>query len=142
MNLNASLGGELRLPLPFDAAVARVRDALQAEGFGVLTQIDMQAAFREKLGKEFRPYAILGACNPPLAYQALTADPAVGLLLPCNVTVEADQSDRSIVRLSDPHLLLATGALAENVGLRQVADDARQRLQRVAAALGASPENR
>lgn len=137
--MTTPLGAELRLALPFDAALDRVRDALQAEGFGVLTQIDMQAAFQTKLGKPFRPYAILGACNPPLAYQALSADPTVGLLLPCNVTVEAGEAGRSIVRLSDPTLLLGSGPLAENPTLRQVAKDARERLERVAAALSATP---
>lgn len=133
--MNTTLGADIRLPISFDVAIATVREALQAEGFGILTQIDMQAAFREKLGKEFRPYAILGACNPPLAFSALNADPAVGLLLPCNVTVEAAGSDESVVRLSDPHLLLGTGALAANAAIREVADDARARLERVAAAL-------
>jgi uncharacterized protein (DUF302 family) len=129
------LDAAIPLPLPFDASIARVRDALKTEGFGVLTEIDMQAAFREKLQKDFRPYVILGACNPPLAYAALTADPSVGLLLPCNVTVEAGDGGTSIVRLSDPHLLLGAGALAENATVRKVADDARERLVRVAAAL-------
>jgi uncharacterized protein (DUF302 family) len=128
---------ELQLPTPFDAALAKVREALKAEGFGVLTEIDMQAAFREKLGREFRPYLILGACNPPLAYAALNADPSVGLFLPCNVAVEAADGGSSIVRLADPHLLLASGGLAENATVRRVADDARQRLVRVAAALSA-----
>ena len=95
----------------------------------------MQAAFRDKLQKEFRPYVILGACNPPLAYAALSADPSVGLLLPCNVTVEAADGGASVVRLSDPHLLLGVGALAESPTLRNVADDARARLVGVAAAL-------
>lgn len=133
--MTTPLGTQLELPLPFDEALARVRDALQVEGFGVLTQIDMKAAFREKLGKDFRPFAILGACNPPLAFQALSADPAVGLLLPCNVTVEGTEAGQSVVRLTDPTLLLGSGALAENPILRQVASDASERLERVSAAL-------
>ena len=133
--MNNSLGTEIRLPLAFDAAVSRVRETLKAEGFGVLTEIDMQAAFREKLGKEFRPYVILGACNPPLAHAALTADAEVGLLLPCNVTVEAAGPNESVVRLTDPSVLLGVGALVHNAAVVEVADDARRRLERVAVAL-------
>jgi len=131
------LGFEVRVPLGFAPAVAAVRDALKAEGFGVLTEIDMTAAFREKLGKDFRPYTILGACNPPLAYAALSADPAVGLLLPCNVTVEAVDEEHSLVRLTDPQVMLAMapGELAATV--REVARDASARILRVTDSLRA-----
>jgi uncharacterized protein (DUF302 family) len=97
--MTTNLGLDIELPLAFGDAVARVKDALKQEGFGILTEIDLQAAFREKLGREFRPYVILGACNPPLAYSAINADPAVGLLLPCNVTVESVGEQRTVVRL-------------------------------------------
>jgi len=130
-----ALGFEVELPMAFEGAIQRVKDALKHEGFGVLTEIDLRAAFQEKLGKEFRPYVILGACNPPLAYAAVTKDPSVGLLLPCNVTVEAIGQLRTMVRLTDPAALL--GSVAGRLGpeLREVATDARARMERVAAAL-------
>jgi|SRR5581483_277396 uncharacterized protein (DUF302 family) len=128
------IGFEVTLPLPCAKAIPVVRDALKAEGFGVLTEIDVRATFKEKLGKEFRPYVILGACNPPLAHAALTADATVGLLLPCNVTVEEMDATHSTVRLADPEMMLASaGGLSDAV--RQVATDARARMLRVAAEL-------
>ena len=133
--MSKELGFNVELPLPFENAVTRVREALKQEGFGVLTEIDLRAAFREKLGKEFRPYVILGACNPPLAFSAISADPSVGLLLPCNVTVESLAEDRSGVRLTDPEALLGTVALQGAPELTAVARDARERMVRVAASL-------
>src|SRR6187431_3626404 len=108
--MSIRLGLNVELPLSFDAAVTRVREALKQEGFGVLTEIDLRAAFREKLDREFRPYVILGACNPPLAFKAISADPSVGLLLPCNVTVEWLADGRTGVRLTDPEALLGSVA--------------------------------
>jgi uncharacterized protein (DUF302 family) len=129
--MTEKLGFEVELPLAFAAATDATREALKAEGFGILTEIDLQAAFKEKLGRTFRPYAILGACNPPLAFAAVTADPAIGLLLPCNVTVEAKDEAHSIVRLVDPQAMLASapGGLAPE--LKRVADDASERIGRV-----------
>ena len=135
VTITDAFAGPIRIDLGFTAAAARVREALKAEGFGILTEIDMQAAFREKLGKPFRPYLILGACNPPLAHRALSADAAVGLLLPCNVIVEEATSGGVLVRLTDPQQLLAAGDLAAHPDVREVADDASARLRRVAAAL-------
>jgi uncharacterized protein (DUF302 family) len=131
------LGFDVTVPFGYARAVTAVRDALKAEGFGVLTEIDITAAFREKLGKDFRPYTILGACNPPLAFAALSADPVVGLLLPCNVTVEAVDDGHSLVRLIDPEVMLAMapGKLPEAVN--QVARDAHGRIVRVTDALKA-----
>jgi len=134
--MTTSLGMEVRLEVPFAAALARTREALKAEGFGVLTEIDMQAAFKDKLGRAFRPYVILGACNPPLAHRALSADPEIGLLLPCNVTVEAGDTGGAVVRLVDPERLMAVAALAGSAELALVAKDAGARLRRVAMALG------
>ena len=134
--MTASLGMVVRLDAPFETAMQRVRDALKAEGFGVITEIDVRATFKEKLGKEFRPYAILGACNPPLAHRALSADPEVGLLLPCNVTVEAEGAGSSIVRLVDPMSMMAAGEFGASPAVNEVAADAHARLVRVADALG------
>ncbi|MEO7085799.1 MAG: DUF302 domain-containing protein [Gemmatimonadaceae bacterium] len=133
--MSESLGAEVELPMPFAAAKDATRDALKAEGFGILTEIDLQAAFKEKLGRDFRPYVILGACNPPLAFAAVTADPAIGLLLPCNVTVEARDATHSVVRLVDPQMMLASSARALAPELKQVADDASQRMKRVVEVL-------
>ena len=133
--MSKQLGFNVELPLSFDAAVSRVREALKGEGFGVLTEIDLRAAFREKLGRDFRPYMILGACNPPLAFDAITADPSVGLLLPCNVTVEWISDGRSGVRLTDPEALLSSVVLEGAPELTSVAHDARQRMLRVADSL-------
>jgi uncharacterized protein (DUF302 family) len=129
------LAFNVELPLSFGDAVTRVREALKQEGFGVLTEIDLRSAFREKLGREFRPYVILGACNPPLAFSAISADPSVGLLLPCNVAVEWLADGRSAVRLTDPEALLSTAALQGVPQLTSVARDARERMIRVAASL-------
>lgn len=128
-------GFEVELKLPFDEAVARTRDVLKSEGFGILTEIDLRAAFREKLGKEFRPYVILGACNPPLAFAAVNADPAVGLLLPCNVTVESAPGGSTVVRLTDPEALLGGFATGSSAELAAVARDARERMLRATDAL-------
>lgn len=129
-----TLGFDVELSLAFSDAVDRVKEALKQEGFGILTEIDLQAAFRERLGREFRPYVILGACNPPLAYSAINADPAVGLLLPCNVTVESVGEGRTVVRLTDPEALLGV-AQGVSTDLAEVARDARQRMLRARSAL-------
>ena len=126
-----NLGFDIELPFAFSEAIGRVKDALKQEGFGILTEIDLRAAFREKLGREFRPYLILGACNPPLAYSAVSADPAVGLLLPCNVTLESVAEQRTMVRLTNPEALLATASLAASPELANVARDAGERMGRV-----------
>jgi uncharacterized protein (DUF302 family) len=121
-----------RLAADFDTALARVVAALKAEGFGVLTQIDVRATLQEKLGVSFRPYVILGACNPPLAYRALTTAPEVGLLLPCNVVVEQTDTGECQVAIADPAQLLAVVGRPE---LTPIAAEARTRLERVVAAL-------
>jgi uncharacterized protein (DUF302 family) len=129
--MSDQLGFEVELPLEFSAATDAVREALKTEGFGVLTEINLQSTFREKLGREFRRYTILGACNPPLAFAAVTADPAIGLLLPCNVTVEENAPGRSFVRLVDPQMMLSAAPGGLSSALREVAVDARARMERV-----------
>lgn len=131
-SITTALGLTVRLNLDFEAAIARVTEALKAEGFGVLTEIDVKETLKKKLGVDFRPYKILGACNPPLAYRALSAAPEVGLLLPCNVTVS--QVDEGVVEISlvDP---LAMLGVVTHPDLKPIAEEAAARLERVAAAL-------
>lgn len=134
-----SLAFEAKLAQPHDRAIETVTAALKAEGFGVLTRIDAHTTFREKLGVEFRPYSILGACNPPLAHRVLSHRAEAGLLLPCNVTVEAEGSG-SLVRIGDPDVMLSVGGMDQDPTLRAVAAEVRERLARVADALRAHPE--
>ena len=126
---------EVELDVPYEAAVNAVSATLKSEGFGILTTIDVKATLKQKLNEDFRPYVILGACNPPLAHRALSHEARLGLLLPCNVTVEATNAGGSIVRIGDPEALLKVGDLDQNPIVREVAAEARGRLQRVAQSL-------
>ena len=128
------LAFQVSLTDPYDTAVEKVTAALKTEGFGVLTSIDVKATLKEKLDADFRPYIILGACNPSLAQQALLSDPLVGLLLPCNVTVE-EAADGSLVSIVNPEAMLGVPQLSANKQIGEVATEARTRLERVAAAL-------
>ena len=128
----AQLGLNVRLNTTFDEAVTRVTAALKAEGFGVLTEIDVKETLKKKLDVDFRPYKILGACNPPLAYRALSAAPEAGLLLPCNVTVSFAEDNVTDVAIIDPLSMLG---LVQHPDLEPIAEEARARLDRVAAAL-------
>ncbi len=121
-----------RVATSFDDAVARTRVALAAEGFGVLTEIDVQATLHKKLGVQTRPYLILGACNPPLAHEALQAEPAIGVLLPCNVVVAEDDDGGCVVSAVDP---IALFGVVGRPDIQGVADQVRARLERVLAAL-------
>jgi uncharacterized protein (DUF302 family) len=121
--------------LPYAQAVERTREALAGEGFGVLSEIDVAATLKKKLDVDFRPYIILGACNPPLAHRALTAERDIGLLLPCNVIVyAADAEGYSVVAAMDPVEALS---LTGNDAIRPLAEDVKARLQRVLTAIEA-----
>jgi uncharacterized protein (DUF302 family) len=130
--IDTQLGLTVRLNTTYEAALSQVIEALKAEGFGILTEIDVKATLKQKLDVAFRPYTILGACNPPLAYRALTAAPEVGLLLPCNVTVAQADDGLIDVALIDPLVML--GVMA-NPALQPIAAEARARLERVTATL-------
>jgi uncharacterized protein (DUF302 family) len=130
--MNTPYGFGTTLQVPYEEAIPRVKEALKAEGFGVLTEIDVRQTLREKLGAEMEPYIILGACNPQLAHRALEQEPDIGLLLPCNVVVRAE-GQGSRVDIADPQAMLG---IVGNEQLSTVADEAKQRLLRVLAALG------
>lgn len=121
---------------PFEDVRTRVIDALRAEGFGVLSEIDVQKAMHEKLGAAMPPYRILGACNPPLAHQALEAEPDIGLLLPCNVVVRENADGSIVVGFLDPQVMVA---VVDREDIEKVADAAHVRLRRACASLGGTP---
>ena len=126
---------EVTVNAPFTESVDRVVAALQAEGFGVLTRIDVHDTLKAKLGVEFRNYSILGACNPPLAHKALSNRPDAGLMLPCNVIVE-EVEDGTLVRIVDPAAMMRAGGLEGDPVMEEVGGEAGARLRRVADALG------
>lgn len=128
--MTTSIGLKTTIKASFDQAIQRTTDALKTEGFGVLTRIDIEDTFKQKLNQAFRPYVILGACNPTLAHRALSANSEAGLLLPCNVTVEAVGAD-VIVSAVDPLQML--GVLGDDPVLKQVAVEAQEKLKRAVA---------
>ena len=135
--MNSGYGFGTTLAVPFDEAIERTTEALKAEGFGVLTTIDVRQTLKEKLDIDFEPYVILGACNPQLAHRGLQAEHELGLLLPCNVIVH-EHAGMSVVSVVDPAQML--GVVGDNPELRAVAAEAGERLRRVVATLGGSTE--
>lgn len=128
-----SYGLKRTLDLPFEEADARVREELQKEGFGVLTEIDVKETMKKKLDVDFRPYRILGACNPPLAHQALSAEIDIGLLLPCNLVVYAgEEAGTTVVAALDPEIQLS---ITGRDDIAPLAAEVRARMERVLAAL-------
>jgi uncharacterized protein (DUF302 family) len=126
-----SYGTSITVDLPFADAVARVRDALKRQGFGVLTEIDVTATLRDKLDEQIEDYVILGACNPPFAHQALGIDRSLGLLLPCNVVVRA-AGDGTVVEALDPQVMVTVTGRPE---LKPIADQVARRLTDALAGL-------
>ena len=120
------------LPLSFDEAIARVTEALLAEGFGVLTSIDVKATMKNKLNVDFEQYTILGACNPELSHRALTLEPQVGLFLPCNVVIRetpvAGEQPQTRIEIADPIAMLG---MVQEPEMQDLATEAKARLQRV-----------
>lgn len=129
----STYGLRVEVPLDYETAIARITEALKAEGFGVLTTIDVQKTLKEKLDRDFRRYVILGACNPHLADRAFQSELEIGLLLPCNVVVYETGPRESVVAAMDP--LAALGIIGENGSLQGVAREAYARLRRALEAI-------
>jgi len=128
IKMNTNYGFGKAVDIPFETAVEKVTQALQKEGFGVLTDIDVAATLKKKLGQDMPPYRILGACNPPLAHRAIEEEPSIGLLLPCNVVVRQDRDGAVLVEAMDPAAVLD---LVGNPAIAGVAREVREKLQRV-----------
>lgn len=133
MTRDLSYGFKKTLIATVDQADARVREELKKEGFGVLTEIDVKSTLKERLGVDFRPYRILGACNPPLAHRAMSEEADIGLLLPCNVIVyEGEKAGTAVVAILDPVKQLAVAGRAD---MEPLAEEVRERMKRVLDAL-------
>ena len=134
MNQQSTYGMRREVELPYEQAVEKVTAALKEQGFGVLSEIDMKEKLKEKLHVDYKRYVILGACNPPLAYKALQAEPEIGLLLPCNVIVYEIEGDRSVVSAADPEAMLSI--VGDNPTVAEVARDAKERLSKALDSIG------
>ena len=125
---------DAELSMTFDRAIGQVTAALQAEGFGVISRIDMHTTLKEKIDKEIPPHTILGACNPALAHKAVSTLPEASLMLPCNVTIQ-QEGDVVVVRVVSPEAMMAAAGLSDNPVIKEVGDEANIRLKRVAESL-------
>lgn len=130
LSFDVTLKGKL------DTVIDQVTEALKAQGFGILTRIDVDKTLKTKIGADFRPYAILGACNPGLAHQAISARPDVGLMLPCNVVVDQTGADECLVRFIDPGAMMQFGDLGNDETLARVGAEAKAKIELAAASLG------
>lgn len=137
----ARYGMSIGVKGPIDTVKAKVIDALKTQGFGVLTEIDVQKTLKEKIGADFEPYLILGACNPNLAHQALSADRSIGLLLPCNVVLRVSGDDVEVCIL-DPEVIFGVADEETKAALADLAPEAKRRLQAVLVTLRSSAEIR
>ena len=137
----ARYGMSIEVKGPIETAKARVIDALKAQGFGVLTEIDVQKTLKEKIGADFEPYLILGACNPALAHKALSADRSIGLLLPCNVVLRVS-GEHVEVSILDPEVMFSVVEEETKVALATLAPESKRRLQAALATLSSSSESR
>ena len=134
MQVAERVGMTVELQADFETSLNMVTEALKSEGFGVLTEIDVKETLKQKLGVDFRPYRILGACNPPLAHRALSANSEAGLLLPCNVTVAHVEDNITEVSIINPDVMMSVAA---DPGLGPIAAEAKEKLDRVVATLEA-----
>jgi uncharacterized protein (DUF302 family) len=131
--MDRPLSFDVRINAAFDDVIERTTAALAEQGFGILTRIDVHDTLKEKIGVEFRRYVILGACNPPIAHRALSSRADVGLMLPCNVTVDETAAGTVEVRIANPHAMM--GVVGEDEALADVAREATERLEKVASSL-------
>ena len=131
--MTVEYGFRTKLALSYTDSIAQIKQALQSEGFGILSEIDVAATLKKKLGVDYKPYIILGACNPNLAYQGLQSEPELGLLLPCNVIVYDNGDGSSTVSIVDPIQMLGVVA---NPALQPIAEEANRRLRRALESLG------
>lgn len=126
---------ECRVDLPLSDAIEKLTAALKNEGFGVLTRIDVHDVLKKKIDADFKPYVILGVCNPHLAHRALVQNSDVGMMLPCPITVETDSGSTSIVHIGNPGAFINFGEFAEDVELQAVANEAKEKLEQAARVL-------